>query len=274
MSASDFKYRIKSMRIENKISQDELASKLGLSRTAVSAYEVGRNEPPSDVLIKLSQIFGCSIDYLLGLTDDPYDYENATNNLARRIRALRIKNNLTQDELSQRMVLPPKMISFYELGERVPSRKSLIKLADIFDVSVEYLLGETNDTKSEKKKSDLCVLIKLAQGERSQNEYAMHCGIDAATITKTMNGEHSLSPETLRKLASQSHNGVTYEMLMEAAGYIDTENNKKNQTSTTDLTDIMGKDGLYLRLAKGAKDLNLDETDVNYILDFYKKYKK
>jgi len=62
--------RIKQLREENDITQEELAKKLNLaSKGIVSMYEKEDRKPSLEVLIKLSEIFNCSIDYLLGKSD-------------------------------------------------------------------------------------------------------------------------------------------------------------------------------------------------------------
>ena len=66
-----------------------------------------------------------------------------------RIRELRMEKGITQNELSNYLGLTPKMVSFYELEQRFPPHDILIKLADYFDVSTDYLLG-----RSEIKNSD------------------------------------------------------------------------------------------------------------------------
>ena len=57
------------LRKEAGMSQFELAEKLGVSQQTVSKYEKGTREPDNATLVKLSEIFNCSIDYLLGRTD-------------------------------------------------------------------------------------------------------------------------------------------------------------------------------------------------------------
>lgn len=64
--------------------------------------------------------------------------------LNKRIKALRLYNNLTQKQLSEKLSLTPKMISFYELGERTPPTDILDSLANIFHVSTDYLLCRTD----------------------------------------------------------------------------------------------------------------------------------
>lgn len=63
---------------------------------------------------------------------------------AQRIKELRLKNDLTQKDLSDFLVVTPKTVSFYELGQRMPPANVLMKLCQKFNVSVDYLLGLTN----------------------------------------------------------------------------------------------------------------------------------
>lgn len=76
---------------------------------------------------------------------------------AQRIKKLRLKNDLTQKDLSDFLVVTPKTVSFYELGQRMPPANVLMKLCQKFNVSVDYLLGltdipETIDTYIAKQK--------------------------------------------------------------------------------------------------------------------------
>lgn len=63
--------------------------------------------------------------------------------LSKRIKSLRLNKDMTQKELSDILGLTPKMVSFYELGDRVPPPDVLEKLADIFNVTTDYLLCRT-----------------------------------------------------------------------------------------------------------------------------------
>ena len=74
--------------------------------------------------------------------------------IALRIKELRSKHNMTQRELADKLSLTPKMISFYELGQRMPPNDILIKLASIFDVPSDYLLGITDTPETQKSAPD------------------------------------------------------------------------------------------------------------------------
>ena len=66
-----FKERFIQLRKELGLTQEQLAEKLGIgyTRTAISEWEVGRNEPSNVDTIKIAEFFGVSTDYLLGKTD-------------------------------------------------------------------------------------------------------------------------------------------------------------------------------------------------------------
>lgn len=62
--------RIRELRILEGLTQAELAEKVGLNQTAIGKYERGDLEPSVETMKKLSSLFECSIDYLLGHSDD------------------------------------------------------------------------------------------------------------------------------------------------------------------------------------------------------------
>lgn len=65
--------RIKQLRKEKGITQIRLSIELEVSQETISAYEKGKYFPSAAILIKLRDIFGVSIDYILGLSDVRYD---------------------------------------------------------------------------------------------------------------------------------------------------------------------------------------------------------
>lgn len=67
----NFSQRLKMLRQKANLTQKELAEKLGVSRGTIGMYEIGQRDPDTETLQKLSDIFGVSVDYLLGKTDVP-----------------------------------------------------------------------------------------------------------------------------------------------------------------------------------------------------------
>ena len=63
----DFGNTLKTLRLRENMTQAQLAQKLGLTKSVISAYETCLRLPSYDVLIHISKIFKVSTDYLLGV---------------------------------------------------------------------------------------------------------------------------------------------------------------------------------------------------------------
>jgi transcriptional regulator with XRE-family HTH domain len=67
----NYKNRIAALRKNRNLTQDDMATTLGISRAALSHYEKGRREPDYSTLITIADFFKVSLDYIMGRTDDP-----------------------------------------------------------------------------------------------------------------------------------------------------------------------------------------------------------
>lgn len=65
------------------------------------------------------------------------------NNFPKRLKELRTKKDISQEELGLIISLSKSTISLYESGKREPDYETLKKLADYFGCSTDYLLGKT-----------------------------------------------------------------------------------------------------------------------------------
>lgn len=91
----DFGTRLKNLRKQAGLTQQQLAIQLGITKSVVSFYELQERSPSPEVLIKLASIFHVSADYLLGLdtreTIDVSDLDEkdiqAVRTLVERLRA-------------------------------------------------------------------------------------------------------------------------------------------------------------------------------------------
>jgi len=68
-------HRIRDLRTDRDLNQQDVADYLGMSQTGYSKYEVGTHDIPTEVLIKLARFYNTSVDYLLGETDNPKRYD-------------------------------------------------------------------------------------------------------------------------------------------------------------------------------------------------------
>jgi len=65
--------RLKELRNANNLSQAQLARKLGISKSAVNAWEMGISKPHIEYLAELSRVYGVSADYILNIERDYID---------------------------------------------------------------------------------------------------------------------------------------------------------------------------------------------------------
>jgi transcriptional regulator with XRE-family HTH domain len=71
MFRDKFAKRLKELRNEKGLSQEELANAIKSSTNAVGMYETGKRMPREEILERIKGFFGCSYDYLFGFSDDP-----------------------------------------------------------------------------------------------------------------------------------------------------------------------------------------------------------
>ena len=63
--------RIRDLREDSDLTQTEVARKLICSQQVYSNYELGQRDIPTDILVRLSRLYNVSVDYILGISDDP-----------------------------------------------------------------------------------------------------------------------------------------------------------------------------------------------------------
>ena len=92
----DFGLRLKNIRIEKDLTQEELAQKIGTSKSVISGYETGRNDPGQTVILNLSKSLGVSVNYLMGIEESSQDTSDLDEDL---LVLARNAKTLTQDQL-------------------------------------------------------------------------------------------------------------------------------------------------------------------------------
>lgn len=105
-----FHKRLISLRKDKKLTQHELAKQLGITRSALSQYELGNRQPDYETLEKIAQYFHVSIDYLLGRTNDP--------NLKEQEIQFTFKGKPLDDELRELLTIILERLEKADEGER------------------------------------------------------------------------------------------------------------------------------------------------------------
>ena len=71
--------RLLELRKDADLTQDDLAEILKINKHSISSYERDKSEPPDAIKIAIARYFNVSMDYLLGITDDPNPIDRTTS---------------------------------------------------------------------------------------------------------------------------------------------------------------------------------------------------
>ena len=138
--------KIKYLRDELEITQNDIANILGCTRTAYSLWEINKNTIPLYYLNKLANEFDINIDYLVDLSNSK-KMEFRKNEidkieLGKRIRQAWKSINYTQEKLALKLNTTHSVISAYESGKTSVSTLFLIEIAKLTNKSLNWLLNK------------------------------------------------------------------------------------------------------------------------------------
>lgn len=83
--------RLQELRKDHGVSQAQLAKLLGVSHYTISSYECNRSDPDDNSKIIIAKLFDVSVDYLIGLIDEPLSFN-------RNIRSVSLPQSFTKEE--------------------------------------------------------------------------------------------------------------------------------------------------------------------------------
>lgn len=142
-----FGKRIVELRKQRGLTQAELARSIGISRSALSLYEIEKREPDIETLNKLASLLEVPVGYILGNEQEVIDYANYTMSTPEfaldfkmKIRSLMAEQKMSEVEFSERTGFNYEEKDSYLYGNRIPSIEDLIKIAAALNVSTDYLL--------------------------------------------------------------------------------------------------------------------------------------
>lgn len=145
----DWIARYEELRLDSEKSQSDIANVLSVKRNTYSKWENSINDMPLEFSNLLSNYYGTSMDYLLGLSYNrnytPERIEINYRTLCQRLLEQRKERNITQEDLSDKLGLTQRSYSYYESGERIPKTFKLLIIAQFYGVSVDYLLGKSDE---------------------------------------------------------------------------------------------------------------------------------
>ena len=127
---------------------------------------------------------------------------------AEQLKTLRKKNSLTQKELAEKVGVKQNSYANWENGNREPNIEMLVRIADYFDVSLDYLLG--GKMKNITEEFSLCLKKLRMKRKLSQKQIAEELKISQQQYSKWEGGIITPNAETLVRLADYLDVSVDY----------------------------------------------------------------
>lgn len=197
--------RIRQLRTEKGLTQQELADRLVVSRSTIAGYETDTKQPSYDVLVKMSYLFNVSTDYLLGKSDKKMDndmlewrYPTAHNRLGTILKKYRNIENLTIQDFAQRLNISKDLLIDLENGIYSPSINLIQRISSVTNYDIDYITGATNNTKYPYGKMEL--FGQMVDVERAEGNSHFHSRFEEYCIN------YPITQENVQKVL-----GLTYE---------------------------------------------------------------
>ena len=158
--------KLRYLRRQHRLTQTDLSRHLDLASQAyISDLEAGRKIPSLDLVVRIVDLFSVTSDYLLrdaipvdsqvtsSLREAPRE-ALPINQFGEKLRYLRQQQRLTQTTLAQQVGLASQAyVSDLEAGRKAPSLDLVVRIAELFGVTTDYLLRNTDPTQDPRMES-------------------------------------------------------------------------------------------------------------------------
>ncbi len=141
---SEFAERLSELMAIKNIKSEELGKEIGISGSSIRFWLRGKRQASLPNFIKLADYFGCTMDFLVGRSDEEMKFTpKVPPPLSAALRRAFELRGITRYSLDRDTKFKDSYIYSWDHGSS-PDMVSLIELADILDVSIDYLVGREN----------------------------------------------------------------------------------------------------------------------------------
>ena len=145
MILSKFVESLSELIFQSNISVAELSEKLNCEKATIYRYLRGEKMPSVDMAIKMADYFSCSVDYLLGLEEENYPRSfKPCPPFQERLPILCEKLHTNKYQIQKKTGVAESAIYGWQNGKTSPNIETLVKIAQAFDCSVEFILGRSD----------------------------------------------------------------------------------------------------------------------------------
>ena len=138
----DFQERLQELLIENDLSRLQLSKRIDISFETLNGYFNKDFYPELSIAIKIANYFKCSLDYLMGLSQDFNNQEKNDLSFCETIKKLTKEKNISIEKLMKAIDMGETNFYRWQRGNNNPAMTSIIAIAKYFDVSIDYLVGK------------------------------------------------------------------------------------------------------------------------------------
>ena len=135
---------LKELMYERNISFKQLSRNINMNDRTIRRWFEDRS-PKIESLIKISNYFGCSIDYLVGMSTTEFDFAPQSNKIifTERYKQLKETCSINDARISERCNVSAVTVCYWNRGS-IPSFDIIVDLCKIFDCSYEYIIGRVD----------------------------------------------------------------------------------------------------------------------------------
>lgn len=244
---------IRDFRKERGLTLNELAGKIEISTSYLSALERNLRKPSIQVLRKISEKLNLPVNFLVGSQDDVFT--------GKKLAYMRESRGLSIDDLSEICDIPAGQLVKFEEGLETPDLDAVKKISEGLNVTIKFFLDLSENSNSIGKR------IKKIRMDRgfTITELAEKVNVTPGLISQIENGQTTPALETLQTIANNLYIPSSY-LLMENK---DVE--ELLSTLNPDVIELLGDPNVQtvLRALRGFQN-----NEIKYIIKYIEFFQK